>query len=493
MHILPTTEKIDKIEPSVALFFTEEHAADLIKKDHKGYEELIASVIKDGDFKGERDQLLTVHTHGKIKAKHVILIGLGKLADLDVEKIRRAFSLVVGRVKMLNRERFAAVVDFEKIRDQDAIRAAVEGIVLADYKFLKYKTEDQEKRKEIREALLVVKKLDYAKDWIAETQMVCETTNFVRDLQNENADVMNSLMIEKVARDLAKRLDLKITVFDEKQLKKMGMNLLLAVGQGSRYPPRFIILEYIGNKTSKETTAIIGKGITFDSGGLNLKPTKYIETMRLDKSGAGVVLGVLKAAAELKLRTNVVGVIATCENVIGSGAYKPGDVFVSYAGKTVEIGNTDAEGRLILADALAYTEKNIRPTRMIDFATLTGAVSVCFGEFVAGMMGTDKELMKKLLDAGQRTYERVWELPLYDEYLEEVKGEVGDISNQSYWPFAGAIMGAAFLKKFVEKTPWTHVDIAGTAWWEKSRYYTPKSGTGFGVRLMVDYLKQLSS
>ena len=204
------------------------------------------------------------------------------------------------------------------------------------------------------------------------------------------------------------------------------------------------------------------------------------------------MLGTLKAAAQLKLRKNLIGVIPTAENIIGSGAYKPGDVYISYAGKSVEIGNTDAEGRLVLADALAYTEKNFQPAKMIDFATLTGAIVVTFGEYVAGMMGTDKETMKRLYDAGQQTYERVWELPLYEEYLDETKSDIADVNNLGYWPNAGPIMGAAFLRKFVQKTPWTHIDIAGTAWWDKQRSYTPKGGTGFGVRLMIEYLKSLS-
>ncbi len=492
VNFLPTTEHFEKLALSVALPLTEEQAADLQKKKgRKPYEELIASVASDGDFKGEKDQVMLLHTQGKIKSKHLLLIGIGKQEETDIEKIRRFASLATQKFKAMKLEKFALVPFFEKIKETDAVKAVVEGILLADYKFNKYKTEDKDKRKEIKEVHLIVAKTDYLKDIIAETHIICNATNFVREMQNENADVMTTLMIESIARDLAKKHKLKITVFDEKQLKKMGMNLLLAVGNGSRYPPRFIILEYKGGSTSDETTAVLGKGITFDSGGLNLKPTKYIETMKQDMSGAAVVLGTLRAAAELKLRKNIIGVIPTCENMIGPGSYKPGDVYMSYAGKSVEIGNTDAEGRLVLADALAYTEKNLKPNRMIDFATLTGAITVTFGEFVAGVMGTDKDTAKKLYDAGQKSYERVWELPLYEEYVEETKSDIADVNNIGYGYLAGALMGAAFLKKFVEKTPWTHVDIAGTAWWEKPRYYTPKGGTGFGIRLMIEYLKNL--
>jgi len=492
MYLLPTTEHPEKLAVSIVFPLTEEQAVAVQKKkDKTASEGLIAQVIRDGDFKGEKDQLVVVHTHATIKPKHLILVGLGKQEELDLEKIRRAFSLVVQKAKAMKLEKFGVLLQFEKVKEQDALRAVAEGLLLSDYKFTKYKTEDRDKIRQIKDVLLLVKKIDYVKDVLAETQIVCEAVHFMQDMQNENADVMTTLMIEKIARDLAKKYALKITVFDEKQLKKMGMNLLLAVGNGSRYPPRFIVLEYNG-VSSGDATALLGKGITFDSGGLNLKPTKFIETMKDDMSGAALVLGVLKAAAELKLRKNLIGVIPTAENMIGSKAYKPGDVYLSYAGISVEIGNTDAEGRLILADALAYTEKHLKPTRMIDFATLTGAIVVTFGDYVAGMMGTDKETMKKLFDAGQKTYERVWELPLYDEYLEETKSDIADVNNLGYWPNASSIMGAAFLKKFVQNIPWTHVDIAGTAWWDKQRYYTPKGGTGFGVRLMIEYLKNLS-
>ncbi|MEK6839888.1 MAG: leucyl aminopeptidase [Nanoarchaeota archaeon] len=489
MYLLPSTERPEKLDVSIVIPYTEEQIKNLLskKKDKTSVEDIIASVISDGDFKGEKDQLLVVHTHGRIKPKHLVLLGIGKQEELTLEVVRKGCALAVQKAKAMKWERFAIITHFEKIKEQEALHAVAEGLLLGNYKFSKYKTED--KTKAVREVIILVKKIDYVKDILAETQIICEATNFVRDMQNENAYVMTTLMIEKIARDVAKEHKLKITVLDEKQLKKIGMNLLLAVGKGSRTPPRLIILEYKGAGT-EEATAIIGKGITFDSGGLNLKPTTKIETMRSDMSGAAVVLGTLQAAAQLKLRKNLIGVIPTAENIIGSGAYKPGDVYMSYAGKSVEIGNTDAEGRLILADALAYTEKNLKPARIIDFATLTGAILITFGEYVAGIMGTDKETAKKMYDAGLKTYERVWELPLYEEYMEEVKSDIADLNNiGTGYPNASSISAAAFLSKFVQKTPWMHIDIAGTAWYSKSRYYMPKGGTGYGVRLMIEYLK----
>lgn len=488
MHILPSIIEINKVAAAVAVLLTEEQVQAIQKKKaSKGYESLLATI--GDEFKGEKDQLILLHTYGKISPPHIIAVGVGKEKELSVEKIRRGVSSAVRKVKAMKLEDFALHAHFDKIGHSESVKAAVEGLILSNYAFIKYKTEDKDKRKELKKVTLLVEKLDFVKDTIAETQLVCQATNFVRDMQNENADIMHSLEIERIAKEVAKKNKLKITVFDEKELKKMGANLILAVGNGSRYPPRLIIVEYNGNKGSKDCTALVGKGITFDSGGLNLKPTKYIETMRLDMSGAAIVLGTLKAASELKLRKNLIGVFPVVENMIGPGAYKPGDVYVSYSGKSVEIGNTDAEGRLVLADALSYTVKNLKPSRIIDLATLTGAITVTFGDQAAGMMGTDKGIMKGLFDAGEATYERVWELPLYEEYSDDIKSEIADMNNVTPGFYAGSITAAAFLKKFVEETPWVHLDIAGTAWYEKMRYYQPKNGTGFGVRLLIEYLK----
>ncbi len=486
MKIEVTTENVAGIKAPAVIFVTEEDVKSLKKKDK--LHDLILPLVHAGEVKGEKDEMVLVHTQKVVDASHVILIGLGKEKDISVERLRRATALAVKKIKAMKQDVFAIEVN-AVLKTEDAVHAIVESLLLTNYDFAKYKTEAKEKQKEIKQVYLSVKKTDFLKGIVAEAQIVCGATNMVRDLQNENADIVNSLYLEGVARDLAKKNGLKIKVFTEKEIEKMGMGLLMAVGKGSSYPQRFIILEYEGDKSAREKIALVGKGITFDSGGLNLKPTGFMETMKMDMSGVALILGTLKAASELKIRKNVIGVMPICENAIGSRSYKPGDVYISYSGKSVEIGNTDAEGRLILADALAYTEKNIKPTRIIDFATLTGAVMVTFGEFIAGMMGTDEKTMEKLKRAGDATYERVWELPVSEEFKDEVKSDIADVNNMNYGRNAGAIMGAAFLSKFVDKTPWIHLDIAGTAWWEKERYYTKKGGTGFGVRLMIEYLK----
>tara|TARA_Y100000310_G_scaffold343027_1_gene448809 strand:+ start:5313 stop:6788 length:1476 start_codon:yes stop_codon:yes gene_type:complete len=467
------------------LMFSEEQMSKLRKSSAKSYEKEIALKISKKEFSGENGQSTTLH----MDELRFHLVGLGKEKELDIEMIRKTGADVAGKALCLKTSDFSVVVDLPKLKVDDSAGALADGILLGSYKFDKYKTEKKDEKIKLKNVAFVVPSdIGVVEKTVKFSEITCASTNYVRDLQMENADIVTPEFFEKEAKKLSAKHKLKITVLDCKKLKAMGANLILAVGKGSKTPPRIIILEYKGNPGSKDSTAVIGKGITFDSGGLNLKPTNYIETMREDMTGAAVVLGTLQAAASLNLKKNIIGVLSTAENAIGSGAYKPGDVYKSLSGKTVEIGNTDAEGRLVLADAMTYTEKNLKPSRMIDVATLTGSVLVTFGDYVAGMCGTNKKMMKALSDSGEKTYERVWELPLYKEYLDEVKSETADLNNINYGRNAGSIMAAAFLSKFVEKTPWVHLDIAGTSWLENARGYYQKGATGFGVRLLIDYI-----
>jgi leucyl aminopeptidase len=439
--------------------------------------------VSEKEFSAEKSQYTKFH----INNLRLHLIGLGEEKKLNQEMIRKAGGTIASVTRSLKISQ--ANVSLDNLKDSAS--PVTEGIILGNYRFHKYKTEDKKKQINLNTITLHSKK-DIKKQ-VKHSQITCNATNYVRDLQFDNADLVTPAYMEKQARQLAKKHKLKVKVFQQKDLKKMGANLLLAVGQGSSCPPRMIILEYNGDKKSKKSTAVLGKGVTFDTGGLNLKPTGYIEDMRVDMSGAAVVLGTIKAAAELKLKTNIYGVIPTAESVVGAKAFKPQDVFKSYLGKTVEINNTDAEGRLLLADALAYTEKNLKPSKMINFATLTGAAVVALGFYVTPMCGTDDKLLCNLFKSGESTYERLWTLPLYEEYIDQVnKSDVADFGNLTYGKgrYAGMIMGAAFLSKFVNKTPWAHIDIAGPAWLTEPRdYYQQKGATGVGVRLMIDYLE----
>ncbi len=434
-------------------------------------------------FKGEYCQTLMV-SNDNLKTRRILLVGLGKRSELNDERIRRAFAAAVLEIKKTKPATISACVAMET-QDIGLIRSITEGVVLANYSFNKYKAE---KIPAIKSMEIIYSGDTATAGKIAKTaKIICDNTNLARDICNEPGDNINPTTMAELARKIARKSGLKFSVIGDKEMKRLGLNLILSVGKGSRYPPQLVILEY--GKPSKDKTVLVGKGITFDTGGINLKPSGYIETMKSDKAGAVAVLLAMKTLAELRVKKNVIGVLPLCENMLGSSAQKPGNIVRSYSGTTVEVVDTDAEGRLILADALAYAEKKYNPSMLIDIATLTGSCLVTFGEYVAGMMANNDALAKKMFEAGQKTGERIWRLPLYEEYAEEMKGDITDLKNLGYnkGRYAGAITGAAFIGKFVSK-PWLHLDIAGTDWFDKPRWYMPSGATGFGVRLLVEYL-----
>jgi leucyl aminopeptidase len=412
----------------------------------------------------------------------ILLIGLNKKYSL--EDLRRAFSVVHKTLKA--RKEKDAVVEVPEEKEKE-IKAVIEGLDLSDYRFDKYITEKEEKEFEIAVMIDVSKKFD---SLLKETLLVDEKVKYARDLVNENAKDKPPAKIAELVVDFAKKNRLRYEVLDEKAIQNKGLNLLWAVGQGSQYPPRLIIAEYNGDPKSKEKIALVGKGITFDTGGTNLKPTNYIEDMKTDMAGAAACFGAFMTAVEMKLKKNLILVIPSAENALSGNSYKPGDVFISYSGLGVEIGNTDAEGRLVLADGIAYAEENYKPTVLIDLATLTGACMVALGSNVAGLFGNDDELKKAIFKAGEETGERVWELPIYDDHRDAMKSKFADIRNDGSERYGGAMQGAAFIEKFIhEGVKWIHLDIAGPARSKKESFYVPEYGTGKGVRLLVEFLR----
>jgi len=317
---------------------------------------------------------------------------------------------------------------------------------------------------------------------------IAENTNYSRQLVNEPAEYMTPEQIESEAKKLNGK-NIKVTVLGKKELQKLGLNGILSVGKGSVHEPRLIILEYKGAGASDKSTVIVGKGVAFDSGGLHVKPFGYMETMKCDMAGAAAILGTIKIASELGLKKNIVGVIPACENMINGEAYKPGDIIKMFNGKTVEVMNTDAEGRLILADAMAYAEKTYKPETLIDLATLTGAVIVAIGSYTAGLITNNETLAASLKKAGEESYDRVWEFPFFEEYQDMIDGDVSDLCNISKKmdKSAGTIAGGVFLSKFVDKAKWAHIDIAGTAYLNEGKDYNNKYATGSGVRLLIYY------
>ncbi len=451
------------------------------------------SPIRQKDFTGKEGEVLMLYREEGPEHR-VALLGLGDKEKITVEKLRRAYSAIAQKGQKVKATTMNIIVPhIESLEDIDVARGISEGILLTNYAFEKLQKEKiKDESKVLLEKVTLVgankKELEAAQKFAT----IAEAVYMARDLVNGNADDVTPQILADVARSLAKKnAKIKTTVFDLKRIQKEKMGLLLAVNRGSNREPAFIIVEYKGNPKSKDHTVVVGKGITYDTGGLNLKPTGSMETMKCDMSGAACALGTIRAAASLGLKVNLTAVIPSTENSIGSNSYKPGDVYTSYLGKTVEIGNTDAEGRLVLADALAYTVKNLKPTRIIDFATLTGAIVIALGEETTGLFSNDDHLAESLTRAGNETFERVWRLPLYEEYRKQLDSSIADINNTGGRE-AGSITAAHFLQEFVGKTPWAHLDIAGTAFLKKSRFgYRPQHGTGVGVRLMIQLLKNL--
>ena len=428
--------------------------------------------------------------------KKVVVMGLGEKKDLSVEKVRQALGKMVTSTKCWLLSSFTTNV-VEKAMDnkcgQEMLgRAAAEGLLLANYGFTKYfAKEKQEKKKPLSIAALQWSGGNAFSEGLKVGRVIAEAANMTRDLVNEPANVVNSEYMEKMAKQIASQYSsVKIKVLNKAELEKEGMGALLGVNAGSANPPKLVILEYQGAKKGKYT-ALLGKGITFDSGGYNLKPTKYIEDMATDMAGAAAVMAAIKVAADLKLKKNLLGVMPLCENMVDATAQHPGDIVRAFNGKTIEIGNTDAEGRLVLCDALAYTEAKYAPEVMIDLATLTGACVVALGYYAAGVMGKDDELLHALHKAGEASGDRVWQLPFFEEYQDWMDGSKSDLNNNSQKGKgyeAGSITAGVFLSKFVEKAKWAHVDIAGSAYWTVDGTYLSKGATGSGVRLLCYYL-----
>jgi leucyl aminopeptidase len=454
----------------------------------------LTALLREGEFTGKFKQQSVLHTQGRLKSKKVVLAGLGKPEKLTLEGWRQAAGCAATFARGLRASTLAVSLEGAErahLGLSDAAQATVEGMVLALYRFDKFKTEEND-RKDVTEVTLMTNMRAQAKaiQQGAEIgRILAESANFARSLVNHPANEMTPTILAEQARQMAKECHMKCEVLDRKDIEKLGMGLLLGVAQGSEQPPKFIILEHRGGKRGQGNIVFVGKGITFDSGGISIKSADGMERMKYDMSGGAAVIGALRAAALLEIPHTVIGLIPATENLPSGKATKPGDVHRAMNGKTAEIINTDAEGRLILGDALAYAAR-YKPLACIDLATLTGACVVALGHEAIGMLGNSQgeEQMDRLRTSGVRTGERVWQLPLWDEYLEHVKSDVADVKNVGMGRAAGAIAGAAFLLKFVDDYPWIHLDIAGTAWADREQPYKPKGGTGVGVRLLTQML-----
>lgn len=466
---------------------------DYYKSIDKDLADELERVIKAKIFSSKFGSIYTTWLKNKLR---VLILGVGTEKEFSIERLRRALARAVKYAKGNNIERFSTnLVSYffqRKAEDERLIgRGAAEGIILASYSFDKYLTPKEEKKPLSTIFIQWKKEKKSFELGLCEGTIIAESTNYVRDLVNEPSILVTTDYLAAQAQAIAKtfKKTVSVRVLGRKELEKEGCNAILAVGKGSIQEPKLVILEYKGGNKGDQSTAIVGKGITFDTGGYNIKLTGYIETMKTDMAGAAIVLGTIKCLAKLNVKKNVCGVFATCENAVSGSSYKPGDIIRAYNKKTIEITNTDAEGRVVLADALAYTEKNYKPKQIIDLATLTGACFVALGNQISGAISTNKDLLRNLQKAGEESYDRLWELPLLDEYMDGMDSTVADVKNSEPIKYgAGTIMGAVFLKQFVEKVPWAHLDIAGTTFLQEEKEYLPKGATGAGTRLLLYYL-----
>jgi leucyl aminopeptidase len=450
----------------------------------------ISTLMRQGDFKGELFQCRLFHTHGAIPAQRVLLAGLGKRGEFDLEKWRGASSRAGQFIRDSGVKQF--VFQMRKLNghlERELTESFVIGLLLGLYQFNEFKTLDRDKIKEIEELILLGEtggEILSISDGLRTGKIISEAVCMARDLVNGPSNEITPTVLAEKAKQIAREHNMEVQVFEVAQAEAMGMGAFVAVAKGSQEPGKFIILEYNKDK-GLDTIALVGKGITFDSGGISIKPSEKMERMKDDMSGAAAVLATMQVASKLQIPLHLVGIIPATENLPSGKAYKPGDILKTLSGQTVEVISTDAEGRLILSDALTYSLR-YQPKGIIDLATLTGACVIALGDYVIGLFGNEESLLKRIEEASEKAGEKLWRLPLWDEYLEYLKSDVADFRNVGTRA-AGAIIGAIFLSKFVGKIPWVHLDIAGPASIEKDRPYIPRGGTGVGVRLLVQLLR----
>lgn len=450
-----------------------------------------ATAILDlaGDLKSEPERVLKTGTAGTIPARRIILTGIGADGS-DYDAIRRGAGRIAKEAQNLNLAEFSIVMPDSSACDLvQAVSQTVEGAKLALYAFDEFKTDKAGPSPDL--IILAPKTREIARA-AREAEKIADAVIFARRLADLPPNECTPEILAGRARKLCAATKLRCRILGGMRLEKDGFGGISAVGRGSANKPRLVIIEYMGGEKNQSPAVLVGKAVTFDTGGISLKPGRKMNEMKFDKSGGCTVLGIMKAVESLRLRRNVVGIIPAVENMPDGDSYRPGDIIRLYNGKTAEILNTDAEGRLILADALAYAEEHYSPSEIVDFATLTGACIVALGNNVAGMISNDDVLAGKMIESSKRTAEEIWRLPLNDDYSDMIKSDVADMKNIGIENAAGTIVAAAFLKNAVEKTPWVHMDIAGVAWTQagtRQRSYKPKGATGFGIRLAVDHLR----
>lgn len=482
---------------AVELFEGDEPLAGLAGELDERLGGRIADVRRRGDFRGKQGETLLLYpAPGALAAERLLLVGLGRRDELDLERLRRAAATAVKEAARLRVPRVASTLHHgaqvaERIDPVAAARAAAEGAVLGAYRFteMKSRPENDEAPAPVAEFVILERDGERARQREAGVRVgmaVARGENLARTLGNLPGNVATPSYLAETAARIAAEHGMRCTVLGRAELEAEGLKALLAVAQGSEQEPKLIVLEHRGGGEGQPPLVLVGKGLTFDSGGISIKPAQGMEEMKFDMCGGAAVLGAMQAIGELGLRTNVVGVVPASENLISGAAMKPGDIIGSHLGKTIEVVNTDAEGRLILADALSYVRR-FRPAAVVDAATLTGACVIALGHHASAVLGNDEHLVEELRAAGERSGERVWPLPMLDEYKEQLRSDYADLKNSGGRP-AGTITAAWFLREFVDGFAWAHLDIAGTAYGDGKLAYQTKGATGVPTRLFVEWV-----
>lgn len=447
----------------------------------------ITELINQGDFSGKFKETTLIYTLGKIPAKYLLLIGLGEKEKLSTDRLRELSALIVRTAKKYKAKSVTSCLfgqNHPNIGSQKAVQPFVEGAYLGNYHFNGYSSEREEQNEIDLFQINVGELSEQLKAEMEKGIAYAEGTNLTRDLVNTPGNIMTPALMAKQAIEIAKRYNMEYEILEKEEMEQLGMGGLLAVAQGSEQPPKMIVLKYQGkDKWDDEVIGLVGKGLTFDSGGISLKPSEGMEDMKNDMAGGAAVLGAMEAIGRLKPEMNILAVVPSTENMPSGKAVKPGDVIKTMSGKTIEVLNTDAEGRLILADGITYAKK-LGATKIIDLATLTGAVVIALGNITTAVMTNDQAFLDDFMKAAKSAGEKVWQLPTDNEYREQIKSQIADLKNTGGKP-AGSITAALFVGAFAEETPWIHLDIAGTAWTEKETSLAAKGGTGVMVRTLV--------
>ncbi|HZI20762.1 MAG TPA: leucyl aminopeptidase [Pyrinomonadaceae bacterium] len=481
---------------AVAVFKDEKADEGLLKELDDATGGLVRSILEAEELKGKEGETAYVHlpAGGGLKARRLLLVGVGERADYRLAQVSQFAGAAVRTLRGRNARTIGLVPRFEGDDLASSVSAAAEGSVIALYDPDKYRTAEKEEKPIDRVVIVAAAVGDEEMRRAAERgRVVGESVNFTRDLANEPGGHLTPTIMAERAQEMSNQFGLEIDVLDQARMEQEGMGALLSVARGSDQPPKMMVLKYTPEGAGEpapgdDYLALVGKGITFDTGGISIKPSENMELMKYDMTGGATVLGVMRAVAQLKPPIPVLGLVPATENMPSGKATKPGDVVRAMTGKTIEVINTDAEGRLILADAIAYARK-LGATRVIDMATLTGAVSIALGDVNTGIMGTDQELINEVIESGREVGEKFWQLPLDKEYSKQIKSDIADIKNVGGRK-AGTITAAAFLKEFADGLSWAHLDIAGTAWGDEAKPFRSKGPTGVAVRTLVNFVER---